>query len=65
MRRRHTDQRMSGDQNVQMFVVFELDGTPVGVFHNEEEAKNFIAETSEERGPFLAFLEVPFLGEML
>lgn len=56
---------MSADQNINFFVVFELDGTPLGIFHNEEEAKSFIVQTSAERGPYLAFLEVPFLGEAL
>lgn len=56
---------MSTDQNINFFVVFELDGTPVAIFHNEEEAKRFIVQTSDERGPFLAFLEVPFLGDSI
>jgi hypothetical protein len=50
------------DQNFQAFVVFELDGTPVGVFATEEQAKQFIADTADERGPYLAFLETPILG---
>lgn len=54
---------MDRDDNIQLFVVFELDGTPVGIFPDEDGAQAFIAQTGGERGPYLAYLEVPYLGE--
>lgn len=54
---------MEAPDGLQMFVVFELDGTPIGIFSDEHSAQDFIAQTGKEPGPYLAYLEVPYLGD--